>query len=146
MNELRGKEFGGELEQLRQAARVNLPRLADEYATAMTAVSDTSTASVMAFSRDEYFGGHMGPAYDSWKQLRQILECALGESGANIASVAQVLDWALDDFIEADGEAADAMRDAQSNFEDENGPEKEEWNGDYEDPFVPVWPGIEVEE
>jgi hypothetical protein len=105
-DEMQGVVFGGPLERHRQAARVDLPRLADEYAQIRNACEATSGFDDK-LDRPDYFGspGLKG----SWVQLRDVVWGAVGETGANLWELSQGLDAALNRFVQEDDTAAAEM-------------------------------------
>jgi hypothetical protein len=103
---MQGVVFGGPLERLRQAVRVDLPRLADEYAQIRNACEATSGFDDK-LDRPDYFGspGLKG----SWVQLRDVVWGAVGETGANLWELSQGLDAALNRFVQEDDTAVAEM-------------------------------------
>lgn len=106
-DDLDGKKFGGALEELRRAARINLPRLADEYHEALKHIQDASKY------ESRFTPAHFacdGRSFQSaWEQMYQMVEFGIGTTMNNYWEVADVLDTALESFIEQDSAAAEEL-------------------------------------
>jgi hypothetical protein len=128
-DEMSGGVFGGPLERLRQAARIDLPRLADEYAQIRNECEMTSRYDDK-LNRPDYFGS---PALKSaWTKLRDVVWTAAGETGANLWSLSEGLNAALERFIVEDGAAADEMFRARSRMEGDQSKSNDEWTTGYD--------------
>lgn len=129
-DEMSGTVFGGPLERLRQAARIDVPRLADEYAQIRNECEATASYDER-LDRPGYFGypSLRGP----WTALRDIVWTAAGETSANLWDLAQGLDHALDRFIREDEAAADEMFRARSRLEGDSSRSNDEWTAGHDD-------------
>jgi hypothetical protein len=128
-DEMSGAVFGGPLERLRQAARIDLPRLADEYAQIRNEC-ETTSSSDDRLDRPGYFGS---PALKGpWTQLRDVVWTAAGESSVNIWALAQGLDAALDRFIREDDAAADEMFRVRGQLEGDASRGNDEWTAGHD--------------
>lgn len=129
-DEMRGVVFGGPLERLRQAARIDVPRLADEYAKIRNEC-ETTASSDDKLDRPGYFGS---PALrGAWTQLRDVVWAATGETSVNLWALAQGLDIALDRFIREDDAAADEMFRARTQLEGDTSRGNDEWTAGHDD-------------
>ncbi|MEV0901435.1 hypothetical protein [Actinoplanes sp. NPDC049802] len=132
-DEMRGAVFGGPLERLRQAARIDLPRLADEYAEIRNACETTASYDDK-LDRPGYFGA---PALkDSWTRLRDVVWSAAGETSENLWELSRGLEAALNRFAHEDETAAREMYDARDRLQGDRSPGNDEWTvghdaGDY---------------
>ncbi|BEL03472.1 hypothetical protein Q0Z83_016630 [Actinoplanes sichuanensis] len=128
-DEMRGVVFGGPLERLRQAARVDLPRLADEYAQIRNAC-ETTKGYDDRMDRPAYFGS---PALKGvWVQLRDVLWSAAGETGKNLWELSLGLDAAVNRFAYEDTVAGDEMRRIQGRLQSDRSPANDEWTVGYD--------------
>jgi hypothetical protein len=133
-DEMRGAVFGGPLERLRQAARIDGPRLADEYAQIRNEC-ETTSSSDDKLDRPAYFGS---PALKgAWTQLRDVIWTATGETSANLWALAQGLDVALDRFIREDDAAADEMFRIRGHLEGDTSRSNDEWTAGHDDGHYP---------
>ncbi|SDT39686.1 hypothetical protein [Actinoplanes derwentensis] len=135
-DEMHGVVFGGPLERLRQAARVDLPRLADEYAQIRNAC-ETSASHDDKLDRPGYFGS---PALrNSWTQLRDVVWTATGETSDNLAEPAQGLETALNRFMYEDDIAAAELTRARDLMQHDRAKTNDEWTvGSLVNTLVPV--------
>lgn len=126
---MQGVVFGGPLERLRQAARIDLPRLADEYAQIRNAC-ETTTSYDEKLDRPGYFGP---PALKgSWTQLRDVVWAAAGETGENLWELSQGLESALNRFAHEDAVAAAEMLDIRDRVQGDSTPANDEWTVGYD--------------
>jgi hypothetical protein len=133
-DELRGEVFGGPLERLRQAARIDVPRLADEYAQIRNGF-ETAAGSDGKLDRPAYFGG---PALKgAWTRLRDDVWSAAGETSENLWALAQGLDAALERFIHEDTVAADEMFRSRAALEGDRSTGNDEWTAGHDDGHYP---------
>nr|MDT0656786.1 hypothetical protein [Micromonospora sp. DSM 115978] len=133
-DEMSGAVFGGPLERLRQAARIDVPRLADEYAQIRNEC-ETTSSSDDRLDRPAYFGY---PALKgAWTQLRDVVWTAAGETSTNLWDLAQGLDVALDRFIREDDAAADEMFRVRSQMEGDASSGNDEWTAGHNDGNYP---------
>jgi hypothetical protein len=133
-NEMQGAVFGGPLERLRQAARIDLPRIADEYAKIRSECETTSHTDVK-LDRPAYFGS---PALkDGWTTLRDVVWSATGETSENLWDLAQGLESALEKFIGQDQTAADEMYAARGRLQSDTSRTNDEWTAGYSDGHYP---------
>lgn len=111
MDELEGEELGVALEELRRAARVNLPRLASEYSDVANLINGLEGIGQQCFTRPAYFqdNGFFGPLYDKWTDLQRMLGYSFGRTTNNYNAVSDLLNLAIQAFSDADQEAADAL-------------------------------------
>lgn len=146
-DELTGKQFGGALEELRRAGRVNLPELADLYSTAAGKLANTHDGLKSALTREENlssgsseysFKSH-GYMYESWVQLRDILESAFCDSSKNFWSIGETIGWAVDAFAEEDTKAAEYMDKEKAELG--ANPWATEHSDSFEPPKGPEWSG-----
>ncbi|MDI6104926.1 hypothetical protein QLQ12_40705 [Actinoplanes sp. NEAU-A12] len=130
---MQGAVFGGPLERLRQAARIDLPRLADEYAQIRNACETTSSYDDR-LGRPGYFGS---PALEhTWIQLRDVVWTAAGETSDNLWELSQGLETALNRFVHEGDTAAREMREVRGRLQGDSSPGNDEWTvghdaGDY---------------
>ncbi|BCJ40592.1 hypothetical protein GCM10010168_74200 [Actinoplanes ianthinogenes] len=133
-DEMRGAVLGGPLERLRQAARVDLPRLADEYA-GLRNECETSSGSDDRLDRPAHFGA---PALkESWTRLRDLVWTAAGETSDNLWDLSRGLDYALDRFVQQDTEAADALRATRWTLEHDRTTTNDEWTAGHDGGHYP---------
>jgi hypothetical protein len=133
-DEMQGAVFGGPLERLREAARIDLPRLADEYAK-IRGGCETASHSDDKLSRPAYFGS---PALkDAWTQLRDVVWTATGETGENLWALSQGLEAALEHFMNEDHTAADAMQALRGQLQGDKSQSNDEWTAGYNDGRFP---------
>ncbi|MEV4275050.1 hypothetical protein [Actinoplanes xinjiangensis] len=129
VDEMQGAVFGGPLERLRQAARVDLPRLADEYAQIRNACESTSGYDDK-LDRPAYFGS---PALKgAWVQLRDVVWAATGETGENLWELSQGLDAALNRFVHEDTVAGAEMLRVRDRMQGDTSPANDEWTVGYD--------------
>ncbi|GGN92412.1 hypothetical protein GCM10010112_79560 [Actinoplanes lobatus] len=122
--EMHGAVFGGPLERLRQAARIDLPRLVDEYAQIRNACETTSSYDDR-LDRPGYFGP---PAFQSsWTRLRDIVWTAAGETSDNLWELSQGLEAALNRFLHEDDIAAREMDEIRDRLQGDRSPGNDEW-------------------
>jgi hypothetical protein len=134
VDEMQGAVFGGPLERLRQAARVDLPRLADEYAQIRNACETTSGYDDK-LDRPAYFGS---PALrGAWAELRDVVWAATGETGENLWELSQGLEAALNRFVQEDTAAGDEMRVLQGRLQGDTTRANDEWTAGYDDGSYP---------
>ncbi|WP_436519630.1 hypothetical protein [Actinoplanes sp. HUAS TT8] len=128
-DEMHGAVFGGPLERLRQAARVDLPRLADEYANIRNEC-ETSSGSDDKLDRPAHFGS---PALkDAWTRLRDVVWSAAGETSDNLWDLSRGLNTALDRFVAQDTEAAAALRATRWDLQHDSTSINDEWTAGYD--------------
>ncbi|HWS34087.1 MAG TPA: hypothetical protein VN408_15250 [Actinoplanes sp.] len=133
-DDVRGVAFGGPLERLRQAARVDLPRLADEYAQIRNACEAT-TGEDTRLDRPAYFGA---PALrDSWTRLRDVVWSAAGETSDNLWELSRGLDAALTRFVQEDAAAADEMFQIRDRMQGDRSTGNDEWTVGHDDGHYP---------
>jgi len=133
-DEVQGAAFGGPLERLRQAARVDVPRLADEYAKVRDGC-ETSSGMDNRLDRPGYFGS---PGLkSSWVELRDVVWTAAGETSDNLWALSQGLEAALDGFIQTDTAAAAEMNKIRSQLEGDQSKSNDEWKAGYDDGYYP---------
>jgi hypothetical protein len=134
VDEMQGAVFGGPLERLRQAARVDLPRLADEYAQIRNACETTSGYDDK-LDRPAYFGS---PALrGAWAQLRDVVWAATGETGENLWELSQGLEAALNRFVQEDTAAGHEMDVIRGRLQGDTSPANDEWRAGYDDGSYP---------
>ncbi|GAA4905976.1 hypothetical protein LX16_3436 [Stackebrandtia albiflava] len=136
-DEMQGTVFGGPLERLRQCARIDLPRMADEYAEVRNGC-ETSKSADSALERDAYFGAKA--LKDPWVQLRDLIWGAAGETGANLWALSVGLDQAVSDFAEQDTAAGAEMERHRLDLQGDYDPGNDEWRGGYDDGDYPGKP------
>ncbi|SDS37847.1 hypothetical protein [Actinoplanes derwentensis] len=133
-DEVQGVAFGGPLERLRQAARVDLPRLADEYAQIRNAC-ETTTSYDDRLDRPGYFGSPM--LKNSWTQLRDVVWSAAGETSDNLWELSRGLDAALARFVHEDTTAAAEMLKIRNQVEGDRSTGNDEWTAGHDDGHYP---------
>jgi hypothetical protein len=133
-DEMQGAVFGGPLERLRQAARVDLPRLADEYAQIRNACETTSHYDDK-LHRPGYFGA---PALKgAWVQLRDVVWAATGATGENLWELSLGLDAALNRFVLEDTTAGEEMLQVRDRLQGDSSPANDEWTVGYDSGSYP---------
>ena len=135
-DELTGKEFGGALERLRQAARIDLPKLADEYSQVRDDI-DSGSSVDEKLNHDSYFGPNVLKA--DWTPLRDLIWTASGQSGDNIWALAGGLDGAVESFAEQDGAAATELDKERKKLENDGDASNNEWQDGYDKGDTPAW-------
>ena len=114
---VKGKEFGGALEHLRQVSKVWLPKMADEYGTGARAMTkylefggNSYVTSAEAYSTADFLAGDGHKfMYKKWTELADLFTAALGHTANTYWFTAQVMGWALEDFEKQDAAAADEI-------------------------------------
>jgi hypothetical protein len=105
------QNLGVDLYNLWKAGKDNYPSVANQYAQALRGIDATERGLSYAFQRPDVFGGGTyGPVYQPWRDLRDGLAAALGETRTNLLGVAEVLCMAVRTYQEADDEAAAAFK------------------------------------
>jgi hypothetical protein len=133
-DEMQGAVFGGPLERLRQAARIDLPRLVDEYAQIRNACETTSSYDER-LDRPGYFGS---PALkDSWTRLRDVVWTAAGETSDNLWALSLGLETALNRFVHEDDTAAREMYEIRDRLQGDRSPGNDEWTVGHDDGGYP---------
>ncbi|GAA2700036.1 hypothetical protein [Actinoplanes palleronii] len=128
-DEMHGAVFGGPLERLREGARVDLPRLADEYAKIRNDC-ETSSGSDDKLDRPAYF---RSPALKgAWTQLRDVVWTAAGETSENVWALSQGLETALDTFIAQDTEAGKELAKSRLDRQGDGTTTNDEWTAGYD--------------
>lgn len=135
-DELTGKEFGGALERLRQAARIDLPKLADEYSQVRDDI-DSGSSVDDKLDHDSYFGANELKA--DWTPLRDLIWTASGQSGDNIWALATGLDGAVTSFADVDTAAGAAMDKERKKLENDGDASNNEWKDGYDKGDTPEW-------
>jgi hypothetical protein len=103
--------LGVDLYNLLSAGKDNYPSVASQYAQALQLIDATERGLNYAFQRPDVFGGGtFGPVYQPWRDLRDAVAAALGETRTNLLGVAEVLCMAVKQYQETDEEAAAAFR------------------------------------
>ena len=133
-DEMQGAVFGGPLERLRQCARVDLPRLADEYAKVRDGCQ-TSAGSDGLLDRPDYFGSPR--LKDAFTPLRDVVWTAVGATGRNLWDLSRGLDTALDGFVEHDTAAKNVMNGYKAALDSDTSTGNDEWTGGYHDGDYP---------
>jgi hypothetical protein len=136
-------DFEMALEHLRQVSRVYLPKMAEEYrgaAEVMTRYLPYESGSYASsggfFETADFLKGEGGEAMcGNWMRLADLFIATLGHASSTYWYTGQVLDWALDCFVETDNANADDLDDLRDKAED-SGIEKE-FTGEYEPVEVP---------
>ena len=131
---LQGAGFGGPLERLREGARVDLPRLADEYAKVRDGC-EASSESDGKLDRPDYFGSPR--LKDSWVPLRDVVWGAVGETGDNVWALAQGLEATVEGYIAADSGAAAEMNKIRGQLQGDHSTGNDEWKAGYENGQYP---------
>jgi hypothetical protein len=107
--------LGVDLYHLWKAGIDNYPSVAYRYAETLQYVDGTERALSYAFRRPDVFGGGtFGPVYQPWRDLRDGLSDAIGETRTSLLSVADVLCMAVKTYQETDDEAAAAFKEELS--------------------------------
>ncbi|TQL77549.1 hypothetical protein FB566_3108 [Stackebrandtia endophytica] len=124
-----GAEFGGALEELRRAARINLPRMAAQYSDVADHLGFAGTVDD-AVTLPGYFqeNGPQGKFPAAWNDLQALLHNAVDISASSYEMVAEALDIAIDAFCEQDEDAADRMLDLKKELESTGHGWKQEFN------------------
>jgi hypothetical protein len=135
-DEMHGAVFGGPLERLRQAARVDVPRLADEYAKIRNEC-EASSGTDDKLDRPAYFDSGAPAFKNSWVELRDIVWTATGETSENLWDLSRGLDVALDAFIAQDTAAANALKATRWDLEHDGTTINDEWTAGYDDGSYP---------
>ncbi|BCY05674.1 hypothetical protein [Actinoplanes sp. L3-i22] len=100
-----------DLYNLLKAAKDNYPSVAYQYAQALQYVDGTERSLTYAFRRPDVLGGGTyGPVLQPWRDLRDALSDALGETRTNLLGVAEVLAMAVTTYQETDDAAAAAFK------------------------------------
>ncbi len=133
---MHGAVFGGPLERLRQAARVDVPRLADEYAKIRNEC-ETSSGSDHNLDRPAHFDSGTPGFKNSWVALRNVIWTAAGETSENLWDLSRGLDGALDRFAAQDIEAANALKSTRWDLEHDSTTVNDEWTAGYNDGNYP---------
>jgi hypothetical protein len=103
--------LGVDLYGLWKAGKDNYPSVAYQFAQALRGIDATERGLSYAFQRPDIFGGGAyGPVYQPWRDLRDGLAAAVGETRTNLLGVAEVLCMAVQTYRETDDEAAAAFR------------------------------------
>lgn len=113
----RGADLGADLYRLYQLAKVNLPNVAAEYATAASAVSRTDSGLSLAFVRPAQFGGTFGSAYRPWVEARDMIGKFLSDTSTNLTDTARALLLAVGTYAECDDAAVAEL----NRLKDQNG-------------------------
>lgn len=135
-DKLSGEALGGALERLREAARIDLPKLADEYAKVREYCEATKEVDGK-LDRPAYFGGTK--VKDAWLPLRDLIWTASGDTGDNLWALSQGLGAAVDDFAEQDAAAGNEMRRLKGELETDKDPANDQWKAGYDDDSTPEW-------
>ncbi|HZE38977.1 MAG TPA: hypothetical protein VE172_09220 [Stackebrandtia sp.] len=134
--EMSGVELGGELNKLRTAARVELPRMADEYH--QIAADLSGTAGTTAFHRPEDYFGPRVVDY-SWSRLRDLVWNASDNTAATLVGVGSLLGKALDDFVAHDAEAAQRLDVYRNEAQNDSTTSNDEYTGQPSTTNPPAW-------
>lgn len=138
-----GKTLGVHLERLRQIARVDIPRAANDYAAVSDAIAETESTASKVFNEEVDFG--IGKIESPWIYIRDTLWAGAGDTSAHLWDVGEVLDSAVVEWAEYDDEAGAELEQWRDEIEDSSKEGIHEWQGDYEYPDRPDWvpPGSE---
>jgi hypothetical protein len=110
---LNGADLGVELEGLRHAGRIGLPRIAEIFLDANHRLAGTDDIDG-AFRRSyggQYVGGpSSGAVAGPWTALRDTVQTILGNTATNVVMAGQILCHIADTYETCDTEAGDALR------------------------------------
>lgn len=110
---LEGEDLGVELEGLRHAGRIGLPRIAEVFLDAnhrLAATNDIDGAFRRGYG-GQYMGGpSSGVVVGPWTDLRNTVQTTLGKTATNIITAGEVLRHIADTYEQCDTEAGEALR------------------------------------
>lgn len=115
---LTGTALAADLSRLLAMGRIDLPQLAYVYTRLNHDIAGTFAGDADAFGggpAPKGSGGSVGAVYQSWSELRNLLQDALGKTALGLEDVGRAIESIVDTYAASDTAAGASLRSAWGN-------------------------------